>query len=153
MSQSIISGEHKNIITKTGQGGEFAGTICQNPLDKNIDIHKWKIKILKSKGKEINIGIASNDFNQKSPHWNKGYFFCCKNSALCSVMFSGKNKNIKKVEDEVLVELNMKTRILKFIINGDDKIDAYNDIPVDKRLFFPVVILYDKDDSVKIIKC
>ena len=67
--------------------------------------------------------------------------------------FSGKNKNIKKVEDEVLVELNMKTRILNFIINGDDKIDAYNDIPVDKRLFFPVVILYDKDDSVKIIKC
>ena len=47
----IISGEHKNIITKTGQGGEFAGTICQNPLDINIDIHKWKIKILKSKGK------------------------------------------------------------------------------------------------------
>ena len=27
--------------------------------------------------------------------------------------FSGKNKNIKKVEDEVLVELNIKTRILK----------------------------------------
>ena len=46
----------------------------------------------------------------------------------------------------------MKTRILKFIINGDDKIDIYNDLPVDKPLF-PVVILYDKDDSVEIIKC
>ena len=71
----VISGEHNNIITKTGQGGDFAGTICQNPLDKNIEIHRWKIKILKTKGKEINIGIASNDFNQNSPHWNKGYFF------------------------------------------------------------------------------
>ena len=120
-------------------------------MDKNIDIHKWKIKILKSKGKEINIGIASNDFNQKSPHWNKGYFFYCKNSTLYSMTFSGKNKNIKKVEDEVLVELNMKTRILKFIINGEDKIDAYKDIPVDKPLF-PVIILYDKDDSVETIK-
>ena len=98
----LVSGEHKNIITKTGKGGDFAGTICQNPLDIKIEIHRWKIKILKTKGKEINIGIASNDFNQNSPHWNKGYFFYCKNSTLYSMTFSGKNKNIKKVEDEVL---------------------------------------------------
>ena len=102
MSQCIVSGEHKNIITKTRKGGDFAGTICQNPLDIKIEIHRWKIKILKTKGKEINIGIASNDFNQNSPHWNKGYFFYCKNSTLYSMTFSGKNKNIKKVEDEVL---------------------------------------------------
>ena len=32
------------------------------------------------------------------------------------------------------------------------EMDAYTDIPVDKPLF-PAVILYDKDDSVEIIKC
>jgi hypothetical protein len=148
----IVSGENKNILTKTGTGSDFAGTICEKELDKIIDIHRWKIKILKTKGKEINVGIASDDFNPSNPHWNKGYFLYCKQSFLYSVTYSGKNKNIKKVDNEVIVELNMKTKTLKFIIDGDDKIVAYTNIAVDKPLF-PVVILYTKDDSVEIIKC
>ena len=46
----------------------------------------------------------------------------------------------------------MKTKTLKFIIDGDDKIVAFTDIPTEKPLY-PAVILYDKDDSVEIIKC
>jgi hypothetical protein len=148
----VVSGENKNILTKTGTGSDFAGTICEKELDKIIDIHRWKIKILKTKGKEINVGIASNDFNPSNPHWNKGYFLYCKQSFLYSVTYSGKNKNIKKVDNEVIVELNMKTKTLKFIIDGDDKIVAFTDIPTEKPLY-PAVILYDKDDSVEIIKC
>ena len=148
----IVSGELKNIITKSGIGGDFAGTICEHALDKNVEIHRWKIKILKTKEREINIGVASDDFNQASPHWNKGYFLYIKQSSLYSMNYSGKNINLKKVQNEVTVEVNMKKKTIKFIIDGDDKIVAYTNIAVDKP-FFPVVILYTKDDSVEIIKC
>ena len=52
--------------------------------------------------------------------------------------YSGKNINLKKVENEVIVEVNMKKKTIKFIIDGDDKIVAYTNIAVDKPLF-PVV--------------
>ena len=39
-----VTGENKNILTKTGTNGPM-GTICENELDKSIDEHKWKIKI------------------------------------------------------------------------------------------------------------
>ena len=42
-----ITGEYKNILTKTGPNN-YAGTLCKNELDKSIEEHKWKIKILKS---------------------------------------------------------------------------------------------------------
>ena len=148
----IVSGELKNIITKSGMGGDFAGTICEHALDKSIEIHRWKIKILKTKEREINIGVASDDFNQASPHWNKGYFLYIKQSSLYSMKDSGKNINLKKVQNEVIVEVNMKKKTIKFIIDGDDKIVAYTNIAIDKPLF-PAVILYTKDDSVEIIKC
>ena len=42
-----ISGEKKNIITKTGTSEYgWMGTICEKELDKSIEEHKWKIKIL-----------------------------------------------------------------------------------------------------------
>ena len=40
-----LSGENRNIITKTGKDG-YMGTICEYELDKSIEEHKWKIKIL-----------------------------------------------------------------------------------------------------------
>ena len=148
----IVTGESKNIITKSGNGGDFAGTICEKALDKSIEIHRWKIKILKTKDREINIGVASDDFNQATPHWNKGYFLYIKQSSLYSMNYSGKNINLKKVQNEVIVEVNMKNKTIKFIIDGDDKIVAYTNIPIDKPLF-PAVILYTKNDSVEIINC
>ena len=148
----VVSGEFKNIITKSGISGDFAGTICENALDRSIDIHRWKIKILKTKDREINVGVASDDFNQNSPHWNKGYFLYLKQSTLYSMTYSGKNIKLKKVQNEVIVEVDMKNKTIKFIIDGDDKTIAYTNIPIDKPLF-PTVILYSKDDSVEIIKC
>ena len=42
-----LSGENKNILTKTGTNG-WMGTICEKELDKSIEEHKWKIKNLKT---------------------------------------------------------------------------------------------------------
>ena len=41
---------------------------------------------------------------------------------------------------------------LKFIINNEDKGDSYNKIPLDKPLV-PIILLYDKNDSIEIIEC
>ena len=54
----IITGENKNILTKTGTDGYWMGTICENELDKSIEEHKWKIKILASYNKSIMVGVA-----------------------------------------------------------------------------------------------
>ena len=46
----------------------------------------------------------------------------------------------------------MNKRTLKFIIDNEDKGESYSDIPIDKPIF-PAVLLYNKDDSVEIVKC
>ena len=48
----IVTGDNNNILTKIGNG-EWMGTICNNELDKSIEEHKWKIKILKTQNKNI----------------------------------------------------------------------------------------------------
>ena len=60
-----ITGDERNILTKTGKNG-YMGTICENELDKSIEEHKWKIKFLKTKSKYINIGVATIDFDIRS---------------------------------------------------------------------------------------
>ena len=45
--------------------------------------------------------------------------------------------------------MNMKKGSLKFIIDGEDKGEAYKNIPLDKPLY-PSVLLFFKDDSVEI---
>ena len=64
---------------------------------------------------------------------------------------NGTNKNLSKVDDEVIVLMNMKKRTLKFLINNEDKGDAYINIPIDKPLF-PAVLLYHSNDSVEILE-
>ena len=56
-----ISGENENIFTKTGSNGSYSGTICQSELKKK-GVHKWKIKILKTKEYYIKIGISNKGF-------------------------------------------------------------------------------------------
>ena len=46
----------------------------------------------------------------------------------------------------------MNKRTLKFIIDNEDKGESYSNIPIDKPIF-PAIILYNKDDSIEIIKC
>jgi hypothetical protein len=45
--------------------------------------------------------------------------------------------------------MDMEKRTLKFIVDNEDKGDSYTDIPIDKPIF-PVVLLYENNDSVEI---
>ena len=64
--------------------------------------------------------------------------------------YNNKGTNLSKVDNEIIIVMNMKKRSLKFIINGEDKGDSYTDIPMDKSLY-PAVLLCNLNDSVKII--
>ena len=150
----LISGNNKNIVTKTGPNG-WMGTICENELDKSIEEHKWKIKFLKTKNKDIMIGLAPIDFDICSSNFDKyGWYLWCDNSPPS--LYSGPtfnyrnlNTNLSGIKDEVIVVFNFKKGTLKFIINNEDKGDSYTNIPTDKSLV-PAVFLYTKDDSVEI---
>ena len=152
----IITGEKKNILTKTGTDG-WRGTICENELDKSIEEHKWKIKILKTKCKNIMVGVAPKDYNFNIYNYNKcGWYLYCLDSppklwSGPSYNYQGLNTNLSGVNNEIVVVMNMKKRTLKFIINNEDKGDSYTNIPIDKPLF-PAIELYNKDDSVEIIE-
>ena len=62
----------------------------------------------------------------------------------------GKNTNLNKIDNEIIVVMNMKKKSLKFIINGEDKGDSYTDIPLDKPIY-PAVFLYNQNDSIEIV--
>ena len=151
----IVTGDNKNILTKTTGDCVWMGTICKNELDKSIEEHKWKIKILKTtQYKNIMIGVAPSDFDILSSEQFRtcGWYFYCCDSTLYSgppFKYSCRNSNLSKVKDEVVVVMNMKKRTLKFIINNEDKGDTYSNIPIEKPLF-PSVLLWNKDDSVEI---
>ena len=53
------------------------GTICEKELDKTIDEHKWKIKILKTTpNKYILVGVAPIDFDINSSNYNTcGWYY------------------------------------------------------------------------------
>ena len=151
-----VTGEGKNILTKIGKTGSM-GTICENELDSSIEEHIWKIKILKTKRCDINVGVAPIDFDiNSSQHYEScGWYLYCYDSTLYSgppFKYSGLSKKYNKVKDEIILVMNMKKRTLKFIINNEDKGDSYTDIPLDKPIV-PAVLLYDKDDSVEICEC
>ena len=57
-----VTGDKENIITKIGNKEQTIGIICENELEKDKE-YRWKIKILKSKNKYINVGITPNDFD------------------------------------------------------------------------------------------
>ena len=132
------------------------GTICNKELDQTIEEHKWKIKFIKTKKKEIMVGVAPSDFDINSSSYNTcGYYLWCYYSSP-PVLYSGppfnysnENTNLSVIKDEIVVVMNMKKRTLKFIINNEDKGDSYTNIPIDKPLY-PAVLLYNKDDSVEI---
>ena len=148
-----ISGENKNILTKTGTDNSWMGTLCEFELDKQIEEHKWKIKILQTKYKYIMVGVAPIDFDINSSDYSTcGWYFYCYNSALYSgppFNYGGSGTNLSKVNDEIIVVMNMKKRTLKFIINNEDKGDSYSNIPIDKPVY-PAVCLCTIIDSVEI---
>ena len=145
-----------NILTKTGKDGCSMGAICENKFEKSKE-YKWKIKILKStQYKFIMVGVAPIDFDiNLSQFDNCGWYFYCCNSQLYSgppLNYSRKYTNLKKVNDEIVIVMNMNKRTLKFIINNEDKGESYTDIPIDKPLFL-AVFLYNINDSIEILEC
>ena len=99
------------------------------------------------------VGIAPNNFDIHSSLFNNcGWYFYCYNSNLYSGQpfnYNNSNTNLSKVNDEIIVVMNMKKRTLKFIINNEDKGDSYSNIPVDKPIY-PAVFLLDTNDSIEI---
>ena len=148
----ILKGESNNILIKTGLNGYWMGTICAKELDNSIEIHKWKIKILKTDCRAIMVGVTNSDFDINSSNYNSGFFFNFYNSSLYSGAphnYDGKKTNLTNTKDEVIVIFNIKKGTLKFIINDEDKGDSYTNIPVDKPLY-PAVLLCYQGDSVEI---
>ena len=150
----ILIGEKKNILKSVSSS--WNGTICENELNKSIEEHTWKIKILKTQNKYIMVGVAPIDFDINSSNYSTcGWYFYCYDSTLYSgppYKYSSKNSGLSKVNDEIIIKMNMKKRTLKFIINNEDKGDSYTNIPIDKPIF-PSVLLCQPDDSVEITEC
>ena len=101
------------------------GTICINELDKSIEEHRWKIKILKTKKRRISVGVATIDFdiNSLDPGDTCGWHFYCENSLLYSgppFYYFDKESGLNNVDDEITVIMNMKKKSLKFLINDED---------------------------------
>ena len=155
----MISGENENIITKTGTDNDWAGTICEYKFE-NSNVYKWKIKILKSKDKNIMVGVAPIDFDiNYSFHNTHGWYLYCHDNYNNPPIYSGppfyyscKSTNLNKIKDEVIIVMDMNKRTLKFIIDNEDKGESFTNIPLDKPII-PAVLLYNKDDSVEIVKC
>ena len=149
----ILSGDDNNILTKTSSDS-IMGVLCENELDVLIEEHKWKIKIIKSVTKNIMVGVAPSDFNPNSSRYDDcGWYFYCYNSSLYSgppFNYTCKNTNLSRIDNDIVVVMNMKKKTLKFILNDEDKGDSYIDIPLDKPIY-PAVFLYNQDDSVEII--
>ena len=129
------------------------GTICEKELDKSM-IHKWKIKILKTKFKNIMIGIATSDFDINSSIYSTcGWYFNFYNSKILSGPPNNYDIEIKlKPKDEITVVVDMEQKILKFLIENEKKSAEIKDIPLDKPIFF-FFFLYNKNDSIEIEEC
>ena len=93
------------------------GTICETELDKSIEEHKWKIKILKSENKSIMVGVAPIDFDILSSTQNTcGWYLSCDNSKLYSgppFKYDCVKTNLSKVKDEIVIVMNMKKKNFK----------------------------------------
>ena len=150
-----VSGENDNIYTKNGTTGYWTAALCEYELKKSKE-YRWKIKILKSGSKYIMVGVAPIDFDiNASSYSNCGWYMYCYNSSLYSgppYKYSNKSVGLSGVKDEVIIVMNMSKRTLKFIINNEDKGEAYTDIPVEKPIV-PIVIMHDANDSVEIMQC
>ena len=131
------------------------GTICENELEKSKE-YKWKIKILNTQNKCIMVGVAPIDFDiNSSIHNSCGWYFYCNDSTLYSgppFNYVAKKTKLNKVNDEIIIVMNMEKRTIKFIVNNEDKGNSYTNIPIDKPLF-PSVCLYETNDSIEIIDC
>ena len=83
---------------------------------------------------------------------NLGWYFRCSNSKLYSDSpqnFRDKKTKLNQITNEIKIIMNTEKGTLKFIDN-EDKVELYENIPLNEPLV-PAVLLYDNNDSVKII--
>ena len=150
-----ITGKTQNILTKTSKDCSFICAICDNKFENN-KIYKWKIKILKTKRYDIEIGITNIDcdINISSPS-KYGWYFYCIDSTLYSGPphnYRGKSTDLKRPKNEIIVIMDMNKGSLKFIIDNEDKGESYTNIPLNNTLA-PSILLYNINDSVEIMEC
>ena len=124
-------------------------------MEKN-KIYKWKIKIIKTKAYDIEIGVTNIDFdiNLSSPS-KYGWYFYCFDSTLYSGPphnYRGKSTEFKKNKNEIIVIMDMNKGSLKFIVDNEDKGESYTNIPINNSLA-PSILLYNINDSVEIMEC
>ena len=147
-----VSGDKENIITKIGNRSKTIGIICENELEKDKE-YRWKIKILRTKKNFINEGITPNDFDFNSLEpYKYGWYLYCEDLTLYSGPshnYFGRGTNFRNLKDEIIIEMDMKKKTLKFII--DNKEASYSDISIDKPLC-PIIALYSYNDSVELIE-
>ena len=148
----IVTGENKNIITKIGNNESYIYARCQNIFEKG-NKYKWKIKILKSKNNKINIGIGYTKNINLHKAYTFGWFLYCNDLNFYSGPphnYNIEKTKLNKLEDEIIVSMDMKKGILNFIIGEEN--DSITGIPLEQDLL-PVVTLFDDGDSVQISKC
>ena len=149
----IIIGEKENVAKKMVEDNQFTLIRCENKLELN-KIYKWKINILNSKLKVILVGI-SQDEEELNPSLNNinGWYFYCFNSTLYSGPphnYKNKKTNSDKiVYKEIIIIFDTYKGNLEFILDNNNKIEGYTDIPLDKP-FYPSILLYDKNDTIEI---
>ena len=156
-NQFIISGESGNIITKI-RPNRWIGTFSEESLDTSMEEHIFNVEILKSSSNYFYFGI-SNEFDIPSSTWIpselKGWFYHFGVGGLyCGAPHYYHNYHSKHNSvsvnnyKDIKVVMDMKNKILKFIINNEER-ERYENIPLDKPLF-PSVYLLDLNDSLKI---
>ena len=150
----ILKGPNNNIIEKIGSDNSM-GTICEKELDKSIEEHKWKIKILKTKNRNLLVGVAPVDFDiySSEQYQTCGWYLYCSDLTVYSGPphnYRGIRTNLNTLANEIIVIMNMKKRELKFVL--EDEEFSFNNIPIDKPLY-PAVLLCNKDDTVEITEC
>ena len=151
----LILGEKDNIAKKIIEDNKFTLIKTENNLEIG-KIYKWKISILNSKSKIIMVGISQGEANSNLSLNNiNGWYLYCFNSTLYSGKphnYKDKKTNMIKVNKDIIIIFNMNNGNLEFIIDDNNKIEAYRDIPVDMPLY-PSILLYDKNDSIEINEC
>ena len=149
-----VYGVNDNFLIKTGPTS-MKTYICEYELINEIE-NKWKIEIVNSKSNHIMVGITTIDCNLNILTYNRcGWYISCFTSKLYSGPphnYNGKETNLNFVKRQIAIIMDMKKGTLKFIFDGEDKGESYTNIPLDKPIF-PVVILYDTNDEVKISEC
>ena len=149
-----ITGDSDNIFTKISDKDGWMGTFCEKQLDKSKE-YKWKVKILKTLCKNIMVGVVPIDIDINNLSSSYGWYYYLAYSSLYSGkphLYVGKETNLSKPKNEIIIIMNMNKGTLKFIINNEDKGDSYTNIPLDKPIA-PAVLLYNKNDSVEIVEC